>query len=116
MIYKPTTLPGVLQETWKSSIHDLNNLTFVVEDGTKFEIAPDARRWKSLGKKVLIVDVDSRLDLNTGAMLNPDSPDKNTMKGRTGGILNHLLYGKFPDLETSSGDASKFNPLTTLSP
>lgn len=95
----PKNMTAIVQEMFSSSMHDLNNTSFVVEDGTKFEIAPDAHRWEKLGKKVLIIDVDSRLDLDTGAMLNQWSPKKESMKGRTGGILNHFLYGKSDILE-----------------
>jgi hypothetical protein len=85
-------MPTILQEMMKPSMHSLDDPSFVVEDGTVFEIKPDAHRQNNLGRKVLIIDVDSRLDLDTGAILNPDPPVKETMKGRTAGILNHLMY------------------------
>lgn len=75
-------------------MHPLSDPTFVTDGGQTFEVSPDAHHWDNLGKKILIIDVDSRLDLGQGAILNPDSLDQGTMKGRTAGILNHLLYGK----------------------
>lgn len=84
----------LLPELWRDRMHDLNNLTFVVEDGANFTIKPENHRWEPQGKKVLIIDVDSRLDLSWGAMLNKARPSRKLMKGRTGGILNHFLYGR----------------------
>ncbi|KAH7007788.1 hypothetical protein EDB80DRAFT_752285 [Ilyonectria destructans] len=66
--------------------------SFTAEDGNVYELSPDAPLWRNLGKKVLILDVDSRLDTSKGAMLNPDKPTRKTMNKRTGGILNHMLY------------------------
>jgi hypothetical protein len=91
-------LPEGLQALWHGSIHKLSSPSFTTEDGTTFEIAPDVHRRGTLGKKILLIDVDSRLDLSEGAMLNPDEPKKGTMKGRTAGILNHFLYGEIDPL------------------
>lgn len=87
-------LPQELQPLWHGSIHKLSSPSFTTEDGKTFEIAPDVHRRGTLGKKILLIDVDSRLDLSEGAMLNTQTPKKGTMKGRTAGILNHFLYGE----------------------
>ncbi|KAI9150657.1 hypothetical protein HJFPF1_10432 [Paramyrothecium foliicola] len=84
---------------WKDSIHDLKKNDFTTEDGMTYRIAKDAYRWPSLGSKILIVDIDTRVDLEEGGIQNPEASDKKKMKGRTAGYLNHMLYGRSPLLQ-----------------
>ncbi|KEY73669.1 hypothetical protein S7711_07716 [Stachybotrys chartarum IBT 7711] len=77
---------------WKYLQQNPQIESFVAEDGNTYELSPDAPRWNVLGKKVLILDVDSRLDTSEGTMLNPDPLNRDTMKPRSAGIMNHMLY------------------------
>lgn len=48
-----------------------------------------------MGKRLIIIDVDTRIDDQEGGLLNETPLNKENMSGRTGGVLNHFLYGKF---------------------
>ncbi|KAJ3528891.1 hypothetical protein NM208_g10003 [Fusarium decemcellulare] len=83
----------LMHHLWRPFIHDINETTFVTKDGKTFEIGNDSYRWtQPLGKKLLILDVDSRLDQGPGAMMNKSTLSPKEMTGRTGGMMNHYLY------------------------
>ncbi|KAK2671214.1 Nucleotide-diphospho-sugar transferase [Fusarium oxysporum f. sp. vasinfectum] len=67
---------------------------FVTDKGERFEVPIGQVRWKKpLGKRVVIVDTDTRLDGKTkNTMLNECPLDFTTLPGRTGGHLNHYIY------------------------
>ncbi|KAI1016324.1 hypothetical protein LB503_010220 [Fusarium chuoi] len=63
------------------------------DEGYIYEVPKENENWaKPLGKKLLILDVDTRLDKGPGAVMNDSALDYKEMKGRTGGIMNHYLY------------------------
>ncbi|KPM41467.1 hypothetical protein AK830_g5079 [Neonectria ditissima] len=89
----PADLPGLVAQLWKPSLHSLNDTHFVSDEGYEYDIPENAHRWtKPLGKKLLILDVDTRLDLGPGALLNEDPLRQNNVTARTGGWLDHYLY------------------------
>jgi hypothetical protein len=88
-------LPSLLAELWKPLIHPIEERVFVTDKGERFEISETQMRWKKpLGKKVVLIDTDTRLDANNeNSMLNECPLHYPTLPGRTGGHLNHYLYG-----------------------
>lgn len=75
-------------------LHNLASNTFVADNGEEYEIPSSAYRWtERLGKKLIILDVDSRPNTNTGEILNSEKPDVSKTTGRTAGFMNHYLYG-----------------------
>jgi CO dehydrogenase/acetyl-CoA synthase gamma subunit (corrinoid Fe-S protein) len=85
----------VLPRMWKNSTHDISDPVFTTTNSLTYHISEDAHRWsKNLRNKILIIDIDSRLDTEEGGMLNSTSPTAKNMLARTGGYLNHMLYGK----------------------
>jgi hypothetical protein len=82
----------LIPNIWKPFLHDIDDLYLITDRGKEYNISEANYRIERGSKKVLIIDVDSRLDLSEGAILNPDPVNAKTMKGRTGGILNHFLY------------------------
>ncbi|KAF5680500.1 hypothetical protein FCIRC_5818 [Fusarium circinatum] len=75
-------LPKLMAELWKPLVHPITERVFVTDKGERFEVPIDQVRWKKpLGKRVLIVDTDTRLDGKTeNTMLNEfraaDYPDR----------------------------------------
>lgn len=88
-------LPKLMAELWKPLVHPITERVFVTDKGERFEVPIDQVRWKKpLGKRVVIVDTDTRLDGKTeNTMLNECPLDFTTLPGRTGGHLNHYIYG-----------------------
>jgi hypothetical protein len=82
-----------IPEAWAELIHPLNETHFDTLDDRHYDISKDAHRWAPLGKKVLIIDVDTRLDTSKGSMLGKGRPlTRDTIKPRTAGIINHFHY------------------------
>jgi hypothetical protein len=83
-----------VQREFASKIHDLENDKFVNDKGNLYEIVPDVKyRWPQLKEKIMIMDIDTRLDVGQGGMMNEKAGSESTMLARTGGYLNHMLYG-----------------------
>lgn len=90
-------MSGLMHALWEPLLHDLNDTKFVSNEGYKYEIAKGNHRWNQpLGKKLLILDVDTRVDEGAGAMMNKSRLNPKEMVGRTGGMMNHYLYGMSP--------------------
>lgn len=93
----PATLdentPQLMHHLWKPFLHDLNATEFLSKEGYSYKINKNNQRWPPLKKKLLILDVDTRLDTGAGAMMNKTSLNANEMTGRTAGMMNHYLYG-----------------------
>lgn len=68
---------------------------FVTDKGERFEVPEGQMRWKRpLGKKVVLIDTDTRLDAShENTLLNECPPYYPTLPGRTAGHMNHYLYG-----------------------
>ncbi|KAF4442442.1 hypothetical protein F53441_11728 [Fusarium austroafricanum] len=83
----------LMHDLWKPFILDINATRFLTNEGYKYEIPKDREGWtKPLGKKLLILDVDTRMDTGPGALMNETTLNYKEMKGRSGGLLNHYLY------------------------
>jgi hypothetical protein len=86
-------MPTLIQALWKPSLHKLNDTVFHTDEGYEYEI-PAEKKWaEPLGKKLLILDVDTRIHTDTGDMMNDNPLFYKNMTGRTGGWMNHYLYG-----------------------
>lgn len=94
-VAEDAALPSLLAELWKPLIHPLEERVFVTDKGERFEIPENQMRWKKpLGKRVVLIDTDTRLSANNeNTMLNKCPLYYPTLPGRTAGHLNHYLYG-----------------------
>jgi len=94
----PVTLaentPELMHHLWKPFLHDINATNFISKEGYHYKINKKNQRWAPQKKKLLILDVDTRLDTGAGAMMNKSPLKAEEMTGRTGGMMNHYLYGK----------------------
>jgi hypothetical protein len=94
----PTNLAGntpqLMHHLWKPFIHELSATNFVSNEGYKYKIGKGNHRWlKPMKKKLLILDVDTRLDTGDDSMMNPKGLKADKMSGRTAGMMSHYLYG-----------------------
>jgi hypothetical protein len=86
-----------IAELFQSIKHDPLNRIYVDASGQPF--FSNYTIWKKpLGKKVLIVDIDTRVPTDTNQILNPEPINFETLNTGSGGglvsaaILNHYLY------------------------
>ncbi|KAF5231409.1 hypothetical protein FAUST_9272 [Fusarium austroamericanum] len=87
-------LPLLLAELWKPLIHPIDDRIFVTDKRERFEVPTSQMRWKKpLGKKVILIDTDTRLNTTEeNTILDKRPLHFPTLHGRTGGHLNHYLY------------------------
>ncbi|KAG5657640.1 hypothetical protein KAF25_007673 [Fusarium avenaceum] len=85
--------PDLMHYLWEPFLHNLNATHFISKEGYKYSIDKGNHRWsKPLKKKLLILDVDTRLDTGAGAMMDRSPMNTSAMTGRTAGMMNHYLY------------------------
>lgn len=94
----PSPIPAVedfsrlIAALWKPYVHPLDNLTFTTDTGAEYAIPEGAHLWQEpLGKDLLILDVDTRID-NVARTMGPAIFKKENMTPRAAGILNHYIY------------------------
>ncbi|CAG1960775.1 unnamed protein product [Fusarium graminearum] len=94
IINRQTDLQLLLAELWKPLIHPIDDRIFVTDKGERFEVPTSQMRWKkTLGKKVILIDTDTRLNTTEeNTILDKRPLHFPTLHGRTGGHLNHYLY------------------------
>jgi hypothetical protein len=73
---------------WRPYIHDADIANYTTKFGRNYTIDESRRVWdRPLGKDVLILDVDTRLDdPGRGSIMQKLTP-------RLAGRLNHYIYG-----------------------
>ncbi|KAL6791492.1 hypothetical protein GGI42DRAFT_358361 [Trichoderma sp. SZMC 28013] len=78
---------------WRPYLHNIASKSFIADNGEHYKIPRGSYRWtETFGKKLIILDVDSRPNTNTGEILNGERPDLSKITGRTAGFMNHYLY------------------------
>jgi len=93
---KPT-LRDTITSLFESIKHDPNEPGYVDPSGTYYEGGKETTWRKPLGKKVLIVDIDTRVPTGENELLNPERMDWEQLKMEGSGlvsnsIMNHYLY------------------------
>jgi hypothetical protein len=89
------SLPSLLAQLWRPLVHPIEERVFITDKGERFEVPASQMRWKKpLGNRVILIDTDTRLNATEGnTMLNNCPLYYPSLPGRTGGHLNHYLYG-----------------------
>lgn len=89
--YHPLDIAQLHALLYKPFIHHLDARTFTGDDQRTYALSQPPRFTRPLGKKVLLLDVDTRPMNEPGGMLNiPMNYDELTL--HAAGILNHYLY------------------------
>ncbi|KAH8686409.1 hypothetical protein BGZ61DRAFT_454437 [Ilyonectria robusta] len=88
----PKDFPGLIAQLWKPTLHPMNDTHFVTDEGYRYDLPEGVHRWSGLGKKLLILDVDTRMEEKDGDLMNTHPMNYKNMTGRTGGWMNHQLY------------------------
>ncbi|KAI9172610.1 hypothetical protein HJFPF1_02117 [Paramyrothecium foliicola] len=84
----------LIPKIWQPFIHNVSDPHFVTDGGKEYNIPKENHRWNIVPdrKKILIIDIDSRLDVSRGAILSEKPLAIESIKGRAAGLLNHFLY------------------------
>lgn len=78
----------------KPRIHPITAETFTSRTGQVYNLPGNARFTQPLGKRILILDAESR-DLDSpGGLLDESRPVTDDLQGLTLGRLNHYMFGK----------------------
>ena len=91
------TLRDTVASLFASIKHDPSATGYVDPSGTYYEGGSETIWTKPLGKKVLIVDIDTRVPTGENELLNPERLDWENLKTEGAGlvsnsIMNHYLY------------------------
>lgn len=108
-----------LQAKYKPTLHRIDNSTFVTREGYKYTVNDTNHYFtEPLGKRLLILDADSRLETEPGHMLAPPPLTHEDIKRGTAGMMNHFLYGTFtsPNLNCWQYLADSFVPINCSHP
>lgn len=88
-----TDMSYLAKHLWRPYLHNIASKSFIADNGEHYKIPSDSYRWtETFGKKLIILDVDSRPNTNTGEILNGEKPDLSKITGRTAGFMSHYLY------------------------
>lgn len=74
-------------------VHGITEKTYRASDGHDHHFPKGEPIWKEpLGKKVLILDVDSRFTHDEGNLLNQTRMRRDSIEKKTAGRLSHMVY------------------------
>lgn len=83
----------LLFHLWKPLVHDMREEVYRSSDGKEYKLPDGPREWtQPLGKKVLILDVDSRFDDTEGTLFNGSTLHREGIEDRSAGRLGHMIY------------------------
>jgi hypothetical protein len=82
----------IIKALYGPILHPVDAANFTDEDGDVYRLHGDPKFKKSLGKKVLILDIDSRPLTGPGQLMNPDLKWKG-MRPLSAGMLSHYMFG-----------------------
>lgn len=78
----------------KSHIRPITAENFTSRAGQVYSIPGNPTFTQSLGKKILILDAESRDLDGPGGLLDESRPVTENLRGLTLGRLNHYMFGK----------------------
>ncbi|KAK0390153.1 hypothetical protein NLU13_3726 [Sarocladium strictum] len=91
----PKDAAKLFAELWRPYTHPIQEPVFITDSGELYEVPPASQRWsKPLGKRVVIIDTDTRLSEDKkNTLLFASSPmEYRQLEGGAAGHLNHYLY------------------------
>jgi hypothetical protein len=86
------TMPTIIKALYGPILHPVDAANFTDEDGDVYRLHGEAKFKQRLGKKVLILDIDSRPLTGEGQLMNPDLKWKG-MRPLSAGMLSHYMFG-----------------------
>lgn len=88
-----TRMTDLIRTIWAPLLHPITAENFTYDDEVYQRKGPP-RFTKPLGKKVLILDVDSRTLDSEGMLMNKKPQGWMQLKASSAGFMGHWMYGK----------------------
>lgn len=110
---RPVTLEDIVQSLWKPLVTPITDESFVDHNGAVQTLGDKAEQhWKQpLGKKLCIVDIDTRPLSGDHQIFNPGNVAWKDLDTLGSGMLNHYLYGTFSLRAISVSSSTHFQIL-----
>lgn len=86
------SMTTVVEALFRPNLHPIDAANFTDEDGAVHRLPGEPRFKEKLGKRVLILDVDSRPLTGDGQILNEELEWKGT-RPLSAGMLSHYMFG-----------------------
>ncbi len=88
-------MPTIIKALYEPILHPIDAANFTDEDGDVYRLHGEPRFKEKLGKRVLILDIDSRPLTGEGQLMNPELK-WNHMRSLSAGMLSHFMFGRQP--------------------
>jgi hypothetical protein len=85
-------MPTIIKALYGPILHPVNAANFTDEDGDIYRLHGAPKFTEKLGKKVLILDIDSRPLTGEGQLMNTELKWKG-MRPLSAGMLSHYMFG-----------------------
>lgn len=86
------SMSTIIKALYGPILHPVDAANFTDEDGDVYRLHGEPRYKEKLGKKVLILDIDSRALKGDGQLMNPQLKWKG-MRPLSAGMLSHYMFG-----------------------
>ncbi|KAK3693068.1 hypothetical protein B0T22DRAFT_475916 [Podospora appendiculata] len=88
------SLPGIIQALWAPLVFPITGPTFTTLDGTEKHLPPADQliHTQTFGKRICILDVDTRPLENPGSVFASELPTWDNLRPPSAGFLSHYLY------------------------
>jgi hypothetical protein len=87
-------MTDVIRELYRPIIHPITAQNFTDEDSDVYQLPAEPRFKKPLGKRVLILDIDSRPLDGPGQLMNENKLEWHRMRPLSAGMLSHYMFGR----------------------
>lgn len=105
-------MAAVIKALYQPILHPIDAANFTDEDGETHHLVGEPRYKEKLGKKVLILDIDSRPLKGEGQLMNETLKWKG-MRPLSAGMLSHYMFGMATHAPENNGQANKLQPRST---
>lgn len=85
-------MSAIIKSLYSPILHPVDAANFTDEDGEMYHLHGTPKFTQKLGKKVLILDIDSRPLTGEGQLLNSSLKWKG-MRPLSAGMLSHYMFG-----------------------
>lgn len=86
-------MSAIIKSLYRPILHPVDAANFTDEDGEIYHLHGTPKFTQKLGKKVLILDIDSRPLTGEGQLMNKELKWKG-MRPLSAGMLSHYMFGR----------------------
>lgn len=94
----------IIKALYGPILHPIDAANFTDEDGDIYRLSGEPKFKSKLGKKVLILDIDSRPLTDKGQLMDPHLKWKG-MRSLSAGMLGHYMFGTFSTIQEETSRA-----------